>query len=264
MATELAQSWGGHAGKPELGRPQLARRRPGAKRQSRNGKEAKPLPGVATQLAQSWGGHAGKATAGSCGEGSRVLRGPNGSLGTVRKLLREAAAWRGHTAGPELGRPRWQARAGEATAGKATAGSCREGSRVLRGPNGSLGTVRKLPGLATQLAQSWGGHAGRATAGSCREGSGVLRGPNGSLGTVRKLLREAAAWRGHTAGPELGRPRWQADGKPVSEPGRPGVGADAVESLGRGAGAAVRGLARKRLAVSNTTLKTVEKDCVWL
>ena len=94
---------------------------------------------------------------GSCREGSRVLRGPNGSL-------REAAAWRGHRVGPELGRPRWQARAGKATAGKATAGSCREGSRVLRGPNGRLGTVRKL-------------------------------------------LRESAAWRGHTAGPELGRPQ---------------------------------------------------------
>ena len=123
--------------------------------------------------------------------------------------------------------------------------------------------------MATQLAQSWRGRAGKATAGSCREGSRALKGPNGSPGTVRKLLREAAAWRGHTAGPELRRPRWQADGKPVSEPGRPGAGAGAVESLWRGAGAAVRGLARKRtnrlcLAVSKGSFKTVEKDCVWL
>ena len=97
---------------------------------------------------------------GSCREGSRVLRGPNGSLGTVRKLL-QAAAWRGHRVGPELGRPRWQARAGEATAGKATAGSCSEGSRVLRGPKGSLGTVRKLS-CCLAWPHSWP-RAGEAT-----------------------------------------------------------------------------------------------------
>ena len=78
----------------------------------------------------------------------------------------------------------------------------------------STGCAKLLVQAACYIFARDGAHMNGS--GSCREGSRVLKGPNGSLGTVRKLLREAAAWRGHTAGPELGRPRWQADGKPLS------------------------------------------------
>ena len=268
-ATLASQSWEGHSWQGD-GR-KLQRRFEGfegAKRQARNGKEASarsrclawphswPRAGEAT---------AGKATAGSCREGSRVLRGPKGSLGTVRKLLCEAAAWRGHTVGPELGRPRWQGdgwKLQRRFEGFEGAKRQPRNGKEVSARSRCLAWPRSWPraGEATLASQSWGGHSwqgdgwklqrrfegfegakrksrngkeasarsrclawphsgpelgrpcGRATAGSCREGSGVLRGPNGSLGTVRKLLREAAAWRGHTVGPELERPRWQGDG----------------------------------------------------
>ena len=126
------------------------------------------------------------------------MRGPKGSPGTV--LLCEAAAWRGHTVGPELGRPRWQG----------------DGWKLQRRLEGFEGAKRQsrngkeVSARSRCLAwpHSWPrageATAGKATAGSCREGSRVLRGPTGSLGTVRKLLREAAAWRGHTVAQSWG------------------------------------------------------------
>ena len=85
------------------------------------------------------------------------------------------------------------AKGDQGQAASSAAGKERRGARLLRGPSGSLGTVRKSlkqsPDRALQRERC--GWLERPRMVAAGRGARLLRGPGGSLGTVRKRLKES-------------------------------------------------------------------------